>query len=164
MKRISILLLMITALLGCREEFDDIGEPFDKASGISGTWTLSSVTQNDEEAISKGFPLFVQSLDITARAGFTDYTLVLNQNEDGAPTTFEEQNTSAPSILGMSSGIWVLDDPDVPERITFISDNDEQFELIISTYIGLNEGQLSLKLTRFADEKPVVSYIYNFEK
>ncbi|MTI22286.1 DUF5004 domain-containing protein [Fulvivirga sp. RKSG066] len=164
MKKISILILMLTAFMGCREEFDDIGEPFDRASGISGTWTLSSVIQNDEGAISKGFPLFVQSLDITNRAGFSDYTLVLNQNEDGSPTTFEEQNTNAPSIIGISSGSWKLDDPEVPETITFSGDSGEEFKLTIRSYIGLNEGQLSLKLTRFSNGKPVLSYVYNFEK
>lgn len=165
MKKIFIILLAAAAVVGgCREEFEDIGEPFDRAEGISGTWNLVSVVQNDENAISKNFPAFVQTVDITARAGFTDYTLVLNQNAEGSPTTFEELNTDAPQIIGFSSGTWTIDDPEVPSEIIFQGGSGQEFKVSIATYIGLNEGRLILKKTRFENEKPVLSYVYEFEK
>lgn len=164
MKKISLVLLMIIALVGCREEFDDIGEPFDRAEGLSGTWTLVSVVQNDENAISKNFPVFVQSLDITSRAGFNDYTLILNQDADGTPTTFEELNTDAPSIIGASSGNWSIDDPELPEQVVFTSGSGSTFDANIATYIGLNEGRLVLRKTRFEEGNAVLSYVYTFEK
>ena len=84
------LTLVITAiaLQGCIDEAPDIGEPFDRVNSLSGTWQLTSVVQNDEIAISRGFPAFVQSVDLTERIGFTDYELTLSINEEGKQGNF----------------------------------------------------------------------------
>ncbi|MBK6267278.1 DUF5004 domain-containing protein [Marivirga sp. S37H4] len=164
MKNIILIMFFLAAIASCRPEFEDIGEPVDRAAGLSGTWTLSSVIQVDEKAVSKGYPDFVQRIELTERAGFNDYQLVLNQSDSGNPSSFEERATDAPTILGISQGSWSLDDPDYPKEITFTNPEGGSFTLIVGTYLGLSEGELNLSFSRMVDEEPIVTYEYKFIK
>ena len=161
---INISVLAILVLGACRPEFGELGEPFDRTSGLSGTWSLVSVTQIDEKAVNKGYPSFVQSISLKDRAGLNDYQLILNQDEEGNPTTFEENAANSPAIIGISSGQWSVDNPSVPETITFSGGASDNYQITIGTYLGLNEGGLSLRFTRVVDGDPIVSYEYTFEK
>ncbi len=159
------LTLVITAiaLQGCIDEAPDIGEPFDRVNSLSGTWQLISVVQNDEIAISRGFPAFVQSVDLTERIGFTDYELTLSINEEGNPTNYTENRGTSPAILAIPTGSWSVDEPSAPSTITFSGEGGITV-LEIGTYVGLLEGLLTLKLTKTQDGNPVLSYEYNFQK
>ncbi len=164
MKNIILIIFVLGLVFSCRPEFEDIGEPQGRSAGLSGTWNLVSVVQIDEKAVSKGYPDFVQRIDLTERAGFNTYQLVLNQNAAGNATTFEERDTDAPAIIGFDSGSWTLDDPEYPKVITFISENGQEFTMTVSTYLGLSEGELNLKFSRLADGEPIVTYQYKFVK
>lgn len=150
-------------LSGCIDDTPEIGTPFDRVSNLSGSWQLTSVIQNDEVAISKGFPEFVRSVDLTERGGFVDYQLVLELDADGNPSSFSELNNNSPSILGVSSGTWTVDDPDAPATIDF-NTGEQSRVLEIGTYLGLREGSLTLKLTKKQDGKPALSYEYKFQQ
>ncbi len=152
-------------LQGCIEDPPDIGEPFDRVSNLSGTWNLTEVIQNDEDAIRKGFPTFVQSLEVTELFPFTDLSLTLNVNEEGNPSTFTVTPGNSPNIFGAESGSWSLDDPDAPSEITF----EGGITIQLDTYLGLTEGVLNLKLTRFetrsdGSQVAFLSYDYEFVK
>ena len=163
--KFKMVLVAFSVLLfqGCIEEPLSIGEPFDKLNNLSGTWSLVSVVQNDEIAISKGFPSFVQSVDLTNRVGFTNYQLTLEVDASGKPATFLEMAGDSPSILGITSGNWSLDDPSTPTIVSFIEDSNTKV-LEIGSYIGLSEGQLTLKVTKSQNSKPILSYVYQFQK
>lgn len=164
MKNIILILFILATIVSCRPEFEDIEEPEGRSSGLSGTWTLSSAVQVDEKAVSKGYPEFVQRIDLTERAGFNDYQIILNQNAEGNPTTFEERDTDSPAIIGFESGSWSLDDPDYPKEITFTNEAGESFTMVIGTYLGLSEGELNLSFSRMVDDEPIVTYEYKFVK
>ena len=164
MKNIVLMIFILAATASCRPEFEDISESAGRSAGLSGTWTLSSAAQVDEKAVSKGYPAFVQRIDLTERAGFNDYQIILNQNAEGIPTTFEERDTDSPAIIGFESGSWTLDDPDFPKEITFTNEAGESFTMVISTYLGLSEGELNLSFSRMVDGEPIVTYEYKFVK
>ena len=90
--------------------------------------------------------------------------MVLNQNSDGRPTSFEEVNSDAPEIIGITSGTWTLDDPDYPQELTFTNEAGKSFTMKISTYLGLAEGELNLSFSRIVDDEPIVTYEYKFVK
>jgi len=161
-KLTALIVLIGFCLSACIEEPPEIGEPFDKVNNLSGTWSLTSVVQNDEVAISKGFPTYVQTVDLTERVGFGDYQLVLSTS-NGEPSSFTEVTGTSPSILGVSEGSWSLDDPDTPTTVTFES-GTESTVLEIATYVGITEGLLTLKITKTIGGTPTLSYVYNFEK
>ena len=164
MKNIILTIFVLGLVFSCRPEFEDIGEPQGRSAGLSGTWNLLSVIQIDEKAVSKDYPDFVQRINLTERAGFNTYQLVLNQNSEGSPTTFEERDTDAPAIIGFESGSWELDDPEYPKEIIFTSDGGQQYSMTISTYLGLAEGELNLNFSRIVDGEPIVTYQYKFVK
>lgn len=166
MKKVFLITMIITTVFaGCREEFDDIGEPFDRSAGLGGDWQLSKVTQNDEDAIRKGFPSFVQSSNITDLFPFNEFRLVLNVDEEGKPSDFTVDAGNAPDFIGLSAGSWTVDNVELPSQIFF----GGQTSLDITTYNGLSEGIMRLKLTRFETKsdgslQAFLSYDFEFVK
>lgn len=160
-----LILAIALVTVGCIEESPSVGDPFDRVGGLSGSWQLTKIIQNDEDAIRKGFPVFAQSLDVTSMMSFTSYSLTLNVDGEGVPSTFEVSDGGAPNFIGATSGTWSLDDPSKPATISF--EGGEDFE--IETYLGLTEGILSLKFTRYettskGEKKAFLSYEYQFTK
>lgn len=149
---------------GCIEEFGGVGEPTDKMAALSGTWQLESVIQVDEDAVRKGFPEYVQQMDITNLFNYTDLTLVL-EVENNLPGSYMIERGNAPAIVELSSGQWELDNAQAPSAITFGENEVLEFE----NYLGLQEGILNLKLTRYqtngkGEKQAFVSYRYQFVK
>ena len=160
-----VILALSLMLAGCIEESPSVGKPFDRVGGLAGTWQLTKIIQNDEDAIRKGFPTTVQSLDVTALMSFTSYSLTLNVDEEGNPSTYVVNDGGAPNFVGSTGGSWELDDPLKPSNISF--ENGEVFD--IETYLALTEGILSLKFTRYetnskGEKKAFLSYQYQFTK
>ncbi len=159
------LVITMVALQGCIDEAPDIGEPFDRLSNLAGTWELQKLTLNDEDAVRKGFPAFVQSVDITNLYPFTDVSLTLNLDEEGNPSTFEVNTGGAPNYFGAESGSWSVDDLGAPAEINFAGGNTIE----LTTYLGLTEGALTVKFVRYetrsnGDRVSFLSYEYEFVK
>ncbi len=153
-------LVLVGILASCSDDIEDLTleSPPEKASLISGTLTLSSIVQNDENAVSKGFPSFVQSIDLASRFDFSDFALELN--EDGS---FTLSSGGAPNFIGVESGTWSLDDPEFPETVT-LNSGSNSIPLRVKTYNGLLEGEINLSFDREFDGKLVSSYQLTFEK
>ncbi|TRX59542.1 DUF5004 domain-containing protein [Fulvivirga sp. M361] len=162
---VYLMLALSVLLSGCIDDSPEIGEPFNRTSEIAGTWTLTKVMQNDEDAISKGFPAFVQSLEVTQLFPFEELVLSLGFDDQGNPSNFQVNPGDAPNIVDALEGTWTLDDMDAPSELQFENGNT----LNIETYLGLGDGILNLKLTRYQvnskNEKiPFLSYQYEFIK
>ena len=163
---INIALLVFGSLLatGCIEEYGGVGEPVDKVNELAGTWKLASVIQVDEDAVRKGFPAFVQTMDITEIFDYTDYTMNLEVS-GGAPSSFTIDRGNSPAIIGITSGPWTLDNLQAPTQIIFADSEALEFE----SYLELREGVLSLRFTRYqtnskGEKSAFLSYRYRFIK
>jgi hypothetical protein len=167
MKKIKINLLMaflgVTALVwSCRpDEPAPIGDPVNKIETLNGTWSLSKVVQVDNDAVKKGFPN--QRLDITDLYSYQDFKLTFQLDANGNPGAFSTTPGNAPEIITVASGTWSVDDPAAPVVVT-LQNGSNQAALEFTTYNGLLNNKLSLKLVRRDGEKALVSYEYEFEK
>jgi len=104
-----VLTWVITIFLGgCIEEFGETGEPFNRTEQVVGTWTVTKVVQRD---LLTENPLF-ETYDITSLFDFAQYSVTLN-----ADGTFSVANTGNAPDFVLTSGTWVLDDPDRPATI-----------------------------------------------
>lgn len=137
--KITLLLaLLLGALSGCIEEFGGVGEPFDRPTQMVGTWSVSKVMQVDDIAVEKGYPEFVQKVDITQKLPYQDYSIELK-----ADGNFEVTLGSAPDIIGMTKGTWGFDNPKYPSRIKFTSeDGNSTTTLDIQGLNGLTEAEV----------------------
>jgi hypothetical protein len=167
MKKINIITLLtflgiIILAWSCRpDEPAPLGTPIKKVESLQGSWSLSKVVQVDNDAVKKGFPN--QRLDITDLYNYKDFKITFNINQNGTPSTFSTTPGNAPEIISIADGNWTVDDPAAPAMIT-LANGSNQSVLEFTTYNGLLDNKLNLKLVRRDGEKPLVSYEFEFVK
>mgnify|MGYP001063032185 CR=1 FL=1 len=164
MKKILIFIFSVFVLVSCSpDEFPPLGDRADRVSQLTGTWSLTQVTQEDQDAVRKGFPFFAQVQNITNAFPYTSITLSLNTDN-----TFTLDNGNAPNILGgLSSGTWAVDDQLFPSTLIFTSGSDS-FELSIGSFAEIGDGVITLKKARMEERdgslNSVLEYNYEFSK
>ena len=164
MKTILIFIFSILILASCSpDEFPALGDRADRVSQLTGTWSLTKVTQEDKDAVRKGFPFFAQVQDITNAFPYTSITLSLNVDN-----TFTLDNGNGPNILGgLSSGTWAVDDQMFPSTLIFTSGSDS-FELSIGSFAEIGDGVITLVKARQEEKsgslQDVLEYNYEFSK
>lgn len=160
MKRLFLILLGVAALACQPDEFPAIGGRDKVLPKLSGTWTLNRVIQNDNDAERKGFPMFAQTQDVTNDFPFSEFSITLNVDAAGSPTTYNIVTGNSPNIIGdVTSGNWTVDDVDFPSKILF-----DEVSIELGSFAELNNGNMQFKLIRYLDEQSVVTYQYIFIK
>lgn len=157
-----VLTLFAISLWSCKpEEFGPIGEPENIVKGLQGTWSLTKVTQKDEDAATKGFPY--KELDITNVYAYKDLTISLQGDAAGLPTNFTITPGNSPKIADFNTGTWTVDNADAPTTITLKSGTLTS-PLTLGSYAELKSGKFYLKKVKKLNGKPIVSYTYQFTK
>lgn len=119
-----LIILAIPILSSCRRDYAELEETLTiKTEFLAGTWKVAKVMQYDQEAIDNGFPKEVQSLDITGTAPFGEYTLKLDVDAQGKPSTYTLTPGQAPNYLALTSGNWSVDNPVFTTVLSFFSPN-----------------------------------------
>lgn len=171
MKKIQLYILLAMAGLAinaCRPEaHKELGEAMMATTSLSGTWKLSKVIQTDEDAKNKGFTydaVNVQQMDITNVFPYSDYKLTFNM-EGNAPTTFTAVPGNAPKIIGLTSGKWLLDDPNYPKVISMVNGTDTA-RITLGSYPMGQTPVLKVRQERrdATTGKLLISYSYEFTK
>jgi hypothetical protein len=165
MKKILAGIFVCLVAAACQPDEFPKNKPAEKVvPKLSGTWQLTTVIQQDNDAVNKGFPLFAQTQNITNDFPYSDLELVLNSDADGNPTTYAITLGDSPNIIGAPlSGNWTVDDVDFPSQIEFGTASIQ-----LGSFAELNNGTMQFKLVRLqpkGDEmQAVVTYQYIFTK
>ena len=160
--KLYTIIILLACLNACKpEEFGPIGEPRVVLKNLAGTWTISKVTQIDNDAVKKGFPY--TSMDITNVYPYKEFKLTFNLNEKGDPSTFTSVSGNSPQIISLVSGSWTTDDALAPKVLTFKSGAVES-KIEMGSYNSFNNNKLILRVIRILSGKPVVTYEYEFSK
>jgi len=158
------LAVAILTLVSCkRDDFKEVGNNADfKIETLGGTWSTSSVTQTDEDAIRKGFPFKTQ--DITSDFNLNQTKISLNLNGTN-PGTFTIAYGAAAKLLKHTSGNWALDNLQKPSKVYLINGIDT-IKLKINNYTDLGQipSRLGLKLLKSAYGKTQLGYDYSLTK
>jgi hypothetical protein len=165
---ISVMLIGIT-LQACIDEFGGVGEPFNRATQLQGTWSISMVKQVDEIARERGYPMLVQEMDLTDLFPYQEYQISFTVDENGNPFGFSVQQGNAPSIIPFTQGTWDFDDRRFPSKILFTSPIQETYTLELNALNELTGGKMSFRYSRYSQDaqgryKPFLSYQYFFSK
>ncbi len=157
-----ILALCTISVWACKpEKFGPIGSEDNVLKAMQGTWSLTKVTQVDQDASTKGFPY--KQLDITNIYAYKDLSLTLQGDASGAPSTFTITPGNSPKIADFNSGTWTVDNAKAPTFIT-IKNGNLSTDLTLGSYAGLKSGKFYLRKVKKANSKIVVSYLYEFTK
>lgn len=115
-KKYFALLLGVVMFAACEPtEIPEIGAPRNVVSDMTGSYTLTKVTQIDNGAIKKGFPY--KTLDVTKF--YSGLTVTFNTSVVGGvviPGSFSiVTGTSGNSISTINSGTWAVDNDKTPK-------------------------------------------------
>lgn len=163
--KISFLLLVTVSLVACQpDKIEAIGEPRSIVSSFVGSWKLSKAVQVDEDVKRKGSSFIFNTLDLTSLFPYTDFTLTLNADNTGSPTTFTANAGSSPAIIGLTNGNWSVDDGKAPKSIIFKNGANTEGVTLGAYPIGGN-NKLTFRIERKdAAGKVMISYTYEFTK
>jgi hypothetical protein len=161
---ISIAALAFCLLYSCKpEELKPVGDPFDKAELMVGTWDVTKVTQVDVDATLKGYPLYARELDITnvfPNNSYTDVSITLNSDQSFA---LVKGNAF---VNWPVSGTWELNHPDHPSKLYLVSQFDT-LSLNFSSFSDLMMSPAKLVVSETKKQKVDEEYIeviyYNYE-
>lgn len=156
------LALCFLSLWGCKpEEFGPIGAPENFVKEMQGNWTLTKVTQKDEDAATKGFPY--KELDITNIYAYKELSIAFQGDANGTPTTFTITPGNSPKISDFNTGTWTVDNIALPTTI-ILKNGTATADLSLGSYAELKFGKFYLKKVKKANGKALISYTYQFTK
>lgn len=161
-KIITLFFAGTLALAACKPDAVKDYEPVSSGSvkSVAGTWTGSSVLQRDNDAERKNFPY--KSMDITSALEFNKVKITLLEN-NGQPTTFTIDHSTAPKIFRLTTGTWKVDNTDKVGIISLINPGDT-IKLVLGSYNLLSQGKMQLRQAKTLLGKDAVTYEYNFSK
>lgn len=170
MKKLSFLIIFIViAFMGCTPDNDfTVGTKQDRVKQLSGTWTLTSVTQTDLFAKNYNYNdpsnpnVNLISQNISGIAPFSNIKLTLGLNGT-APGTFTIDYGSAPPVFNLTAGTWALDNNITPGKLNLINGTDTT-KLVLYNLNYLSANQFGLSRIRYEGAKPVIQYDYAFQK
>lgn len=164
-QKISLLLFISMVFMGCQpDKIEAIGEVRDIPSSFVGSWKLTKAVQVDEDVKRKGNSFIFNTIDLTTLFPYTDFTLTLNANNVGTPTTFTANKGASPAIIGLADGSWSVDDGKAPTVLIFKKGAVTEQVSLGAYPIGGN-NKLTFRIERKdAAGKLMISYTYEFTK
>ena len=149
---LALLLGMFVSMTGCEKEY--VLEPApSKLEGISGTFTLSSVTQLDPLTFGE-----LNSLDVTSVFAGTNPAQI-TFNSDAGTFTYETGTTI--DFIG-ASGTWAFDNDEYPTKISMTA-NGATYDLgLVNTIRPADD--LAFQLDRTCGGTVTTSYQYSFTR
>lgn len=170
----SLALALVALVFACqpRTDFPEVGGDYNTAEVVSGSWRLQSLVQNDEGAISKGFPDKAKFLNLSDL--YTTVNTLRVNFSTGADSSFSAtmSDTTDKQVVFLPIGTgyrWRFIDPTDGPRYIQVFKRDAATGLITETYrvdFGqprrVADNRLTLRFARRnADGVAFVSYDYN---
>lgn len=158
---ITSIALLVLAFVGCKPELKgELGEPFDKVQGMSGTWELSSFIQKDlnnpikEERDLSQF--YINGIDAP-----------MSLEMSASDRAFSVDIINGKNFFGQE-GTWMFDDDEFP-TVIFFDNGDAILEFKLGRVVRPFDNTLSIELDRQCinaegDELDTVVYIFNFNR
>ncbi len=147
-----LILFFAVAIVGCKEDDPEIGEPFGKTDGLVATgWVVSQVFLVDE-----GNPAKPEREISEYYTSGTDL-LEIKFEADGTFETFSGDGVNFFS----DAGTWSFNDPLTPSSITLVSD-DQTINSPLGGPTRIVDSELKMNVQRFCnidgEEKAVLGY------
>lgn len=155
-----ILFFFCILFVACSTDDGSYTKPISLYEKVGGTWNLTRMRQVDEQAVAAGSG----TTEMDLSEFFENFTLKLDENEDGTPSIFSA--SGAPALLP-ESGYWKLERAfqnwdGTPVRVFFYSDQacTQQTGVVSITAVPGSVPTMELTLTRRYNGAAFVSYVY----
>jgi hypothetical protein len=157
-----VIAVMAVAFSGCKpDSTGELGEPFDKVAGISGTWQLNRFIQKDLNNPIK------EERDLSQfyiREGFAPLQITFN----GADRSYDVAIETGKNYFG-EEGTWRFDDETYPTYITLttlVNEVEVDLDFKLGSMVREFDNALLIELERGCELGTLISQptvIYRFE-
>ena len=151
---ISAAFLLAAVLAGCKPEITgELGEPFDKVEGMTGTWEIQSFTQKDLNSPVK------ESRDLSSF--YLDGVSTPLQLTFAADGTYEVALEVGKNYFG-EGGTWSFDDPAYPSFLELYSSDTLVYNL--GSMVRPFDNELNIEYRRDCGSTTTVVYTFSFTR
>jgi hypothetical protein len=156
MKRIlSLLTLLALVVQSCQPDpYKEIGPDYSLTEGITGTWTLSTVSQTDE---TQPVPETVDISDF-----FQDDPLVMSF--DYSTSTYTVDNVGGGGNIFGDNGSFGYNETDFPSMIMMYTNVGDTLSMDLTQMVRKIDTRMGFKVTRNRCDGPNITYEYDFNR
>lgn len=146
-------------------KYSEIGESITLEKNLIGSWKLDSIVEVDQLAVDKGFPAFVQKLNITALFPYANMTASFTDGGTGKAGSYVFTNPGNAPLFFAPSGNWNYFDNAGPVRIRLAGTNRTD-SLDFAKAFRVSDNKLSIRYNRrfYANNKIFLYYDFNFSR
>lgn len=155
----------VLLIAGCKPETEsEVGLPFDKVEGISGTWELSQFIQKDLNNPIK------EERDLSSFY-IQDGVTPLRLSIDGNDRSYSVELSQGKNYFG-EGGTWSFDDDTYPTYLfleTLVNDEEQSLQFALGRMVRSFDQELQIELERGCDldtpdALPTVIYRFVFNR
>jgi hypothetical protein len=147
-------------------EYDEIGDSISLQKNLIGNWKLDSIIQTDQNAVDKGFPAFVQKLNITSLFPYNTVAAAFTDNGNNGGTFTFTNPGNAPLFVSGNSGSYNFIDNGGPVRVR-LTVGAKSDTLDFGKAYRTTDNKLALRYNRAfytGTKKTFVVYDFNFSR
>ena len=163
---ITIFVISIVASSCKKISYNDVGETISLEKNLIGSWKLDSVIQIDKVALDKGFPAFVQRLNITPLFAYSTLGVTFTDAGTGKAGTYSFTNPGNAPIFVETAGSWSSFEQGGPIRIKLMGTNRTD-SIDFSKAYRVSDNKLAIRYNRAffsGTKKTFVYYDFNFSR
>ena len=163
----AALIVLTLFTVSCKKiSYSDVGESISLQKNLAGNWKLDSIIQFDQTAVDKGFPAFVQRLNITSLFPYSTVTVKFTDAGTGSAGTYAFTNPGNAPLFVATSGNYSFFDNGGSERLKFVGTNRAD-TIDFSKAYRVSDNKLALRYNRAfytGAKKMFVYYDFNFSR
>lgn len=156
MKKVLLSALAIALVaIGCQPEgYKDIGPDYSLTEGITGTWSLSTVSQTDE---TQPVPETVDISDF-----FVSDPLVMSF--DYGTLSYTVDNAGAGGSIFGNSGTFGYNDSEFPSAISMYTDAGDTLMMDLTQMVRTIDTRMGFSVSRYRCGEINITYDYDFNR
>lgn len=146
--------------------YSEIGESISVEKNLIGNWKLDSIIQFDQTAVDKGFPAFVQRLNITSIYAYNTVSVKFTDAGTGIAGTYAFVNPGNAPLFVAPSGNYSLFENGASQRLK-LAGAAQTDSIDFGKAYRVSDNKLALRYNRAfytGSKKIFVYYDFNFSR
>ena len=164
---LTAIIVLTLFTVSCKKiSYSEVGESISLQKNLVGNWKLDSIIQFDQSAVDKGFPTFVQRLNITTLFPYNTVSVKFTDAGTGTAGTYAFTNPGNAPLFVAPSGNYSFFDNGGSERLKLVGTSRTD-SIDFAKAFRASDNKLALRYNRafFTGTKKVfVYYDFNFSR
>lgn len=164
---LTAIIVLTLFTVSCKKiSYDEVGESISLQKNLIGNWKLDSIVQFDQSAVDKGFPAFVQRLNITPLFPYNTVSVRFTDGGTGSTGTYAFTNPGNAPLFVAPTGNFSFFENGGSERLKLVGTGRTD-SIDFAKAFRASDNKLALRYNRafFTGTKKVfVYYDFNFSR